>query len=49
MGAGPLLEWLGTAIANYNPTHPCTTNRSEVLRALVAKLQRDEQGLDGLL
>lgn len=44
-----LLDWLDKAIANYNRTHPRTTNRSEVFRTLVAELQADEQGLDGLL
>ena len=44
-----LLDWLDKAIAHYNRTHPRTTNRSEVLRTLVAEVQADDQGLDGLL
>lgn len=42
-----LIEWLDRAIAEYNRSHPRTTNRSEVIRTLLDRLR--EEGLEGLL
>lgn len=42
-----LLEWLDKAVQTYNATHPRTTNRSEVIRLLLAQLR--ESGLDELV